>query len=156
MLMLFPHFPPTHPGTEPPETWLLDPTYRKYINRIKVRVQGTRTAHPQYLEGEFEGQEATVVAASQSATQFEQTAMLMFDNGTTRTGFLVKYLLPVEPRFENEEALVLDDPKHKGLVVKLREAPDGDSRRPVAVSPLKSTDVFELMRDRLALLRQEA
>ncbi|KAJ7713958.1 transcription elongation factor Spt5 [Mycena maculata] len=140
---------------EPPEAWLLDPAYRKYINRIKVRVQGTRTVHPQYLDGEYEGQEAHVVAASQSATQFEQTAMLMFENGKTRTGFLVKYLLPVEPRFENEEVLVLDDPKHKGIVVKLREAPDPDSRRPVTVSPLKSTDVFELMRDRLALLRPE-
>jgi len=96
-----------------------------------------------------------VVAASQSATQFDQTAMLIFDNGQTRAGFLVKYLLPVEPRFENEEALVLDDAKHKGSVVKLREAADGDSRRPVAVSPVKSTDVFEVMRDRLALLIPE-
>ncbi|KAJ7497170.1 transcription elongation factor SPT5 [Mycena latifolia] len=138
---------------EPPETWLLDPAYRNYINRIKVRVQGTRTVHPQYLDGEYEGQEAHVVAATQTAPQLDQTAMLVFENGTTRTGFLVKYLLPVEPRFEGEEVLVLDDPKHKGLVVKLREAPDADSRRPVTVSPIKSTDVFELMRDRLALLR---
>ncbi|KAJ7925139.1 hypothetical protein B0H13DRAFT_1975218 [Mycena leptocephala] len=138
---------------EPPETWLLDPAYRNYLTRIQVRVQGTRMVHPQYLEGELEGQEAHVVAATPSAPQFDQTAMLMFEDGTTRTGFLVKYLLPVEPRFENDEALVLDDPKHKGTVVKLREAPDADSRRPVTVSPLKSTDVFELMRDRLALLR---
>ncbi|KAJ7782978.1 transcription elongation factor Spt5 [Mycena metata] len=138
---------------EPPENWLMDPAYRMYINRIKVRVQGTRLVHPQYLEGELEGQEGHVVAATPSAPQFDQTAMLVFENGTTRTGFLVKYLLPVEPRFENEEALVLDDPKHKGIVVKLREVPDPDSRRPVTVSPLKSTDVFELMRDRLASLR---
>jgi len=140
---------------EPPENWLMDPAFRNYIHRIKVRVQGTRMVHPQYLDGEFEGQEAHVVAATPSAPQFDQTAMLMFENGTTRTGFLVKYLLPVEPKFENEEVLVLDDPKHKGIVVKLREAPDPDSRRPVTVSPLKSTDVFELMRDRLALLRPE-
>ncbi|KAF7362025.1 Transcription elongation factor SPT5 [Mycena venus] len=140
---------------EPPENWLMDPAFRNYIHRIKVRVQGTRMVHPQYLDGEFEGQEAHVVAATPSAPQFDQTAMLMFENGITRTGFLVKYLLPVEPKFENEEVLVLDDPKHKGIVVKLREAPDPDSRRPVTVSPLKSTDVFELMRDRLALLRPE-
>ncbi|KAJ6499455.1 transcription elongation factor SPT5 [Mycena sanguinolenta] len=140
---------------EPPENWLMDPVYRKYIHRIKVRVQGTRVAHPQYLDGEFEGQEAHVLAATPSAPQFDQTAMLVFKNGITRTGFLVKYLLPVEPTTENEEVLVLDDPKHKGIVVKLREAPDPDSRRPVTVSPLKSTDVFELMRDRLALLKPE-
>ncbi|KAJ7675048.1 hypothetical protein B0H17DRAFT_1016531 [Mycena rosella] len=140
---------------EPPETWLFDPAYRNYINRIKVRVQGTRTVHPQYLEGEYEGQEAHVVAATQTAPQLDQTAMLMFENGTTRTGFLVKYLLPVEPRFEGQEVLVLEDPKHKGVVVRLREAPDADSRRPVTVSPIKSTDVFELMRDRLALLRPD-
>ncbi|KAJ7132900.1 transcription elongation factor Spt5 [Mycena crocata] len=137
---------------EPPETWLLDPAYRNCINRIKVRVHGTRTAQPHYLDGEFEGQFAHVVAATQAAPQLDQTAMLMFANGLTRTGFLVKYLLPVEPNFENEEALVLDDRKHKGLVVKLREAPDADSRRPVTVSPVRSTDVFELMRDRLAVL----
>ncbi|KAJ6475205.1 transcription elongation factor SPT5 [Mycena vitilis] len=140
---------------EPPEAWLFDPAYRNYLHRIKVRVQGTRMVHPQYLDGELEGQEAHVVAATPSAPQFDQTAMLMLENGKTQTGFLVKYLLPVEPRFENEEALVLDDPKHKGTVVKLREAPDPDSRRPVTVSPLKSTDVFELMRDRLAGLRPE-
>ncbi|KAF8170171.1 hypothetical protein K438DRAFT_1854154 [Mycena galopus ATCC 62051] len=140
---------------EPPENWLMDPAYRNYVTRIKVRVQGTRMLHPQYLEGEFEGQEGHVLAATQSAPQFDQTAMVMFESGITRTGFLVKYLLPVEPKFENEEVLVLDDPKHKGIVVKLREAPDPDSRRPVTVSPLKSTDVFELMRDRLALLKPE-
>ncbi|KAJ7733090.1 hypothetical protein B0H14DRAFT_3898953 [Mycena olivaceomarginata] len=140
---------------EPPENWLMDPVFRNYIHRIKVRVQGTRMVHPQYLEGEFEGQEAHVVAATASAPQFDQTAMVRFESGITRTGFLVKYLLPVEPKFENEEVLVLDDPKHKGIVVKLREAPDPDTRRPVTVSPLKSTDVFELMRDRLALLRPE-
>ncbi|KAJ6593750.1 hypothetical protein B0H19DRAFT_1091862 [Mycena capillaripes] len=140
---------------EPPETWLMDPAFRNYLHRIKVRVQGTRMVHPQYLEGALEGQEAHVVAATPSAPQFDQTAMLMMEDGTTRTGFLVKFLLPVEPRFENEEALVLDDPKRKGMVVKLREAPDPDSRRPVTVSPLRSTDVFELMRDRLALLRPE-
>lgn len=110
---------------------------------------------PQYLDGEYEGQEAQVVAATPTGPQFDQTAMLVFENGTTRTGFLVKYLLPVEPRFEGEEVLVLEDPKHKGIVVKLREAPDADSRRPVTVSPIKSTDVFELMKDRLALLRPE-
>ncbi|KAJ7084283.1 transcription elongation factor Spt5 [Mycena belliarum] len=140
---------------EPPEAWLLDPAYRNYLTRIKVRVQGTRTAHPQYLDGEYEGQEAQVMAATQTASLLEQTAMLKFGDGTTRTGFLVKYLLPVEPRLEGEEVLVLDDPKHKGLVVRLREPPDGDSRRLVTVSPVKSTDVFELTRDRLALLRIE-
>ncbi|KAJ7647456.1 transcription elongation factor Spt5 [Roridomyces roridus] len=140
---------------EPPEAWLVDPAYKKYLTRIKVRVQGTRTAYPQYLDGQYEGWEASVVAATPSATQFEQTAMLTFDSGQSRPGFLVKYLLPVEPRFENQEALVLDDPKLKGMVVRLREAADGDSRRPVTVSPLKSTDVFEVMRDRLALLRAE-
>lgn len=116
---------------------------------------GTRTVHPQYLDGEYENQVAHVVAASQTATDLEQTAMLMFANGTTRTGFLVKYLLPVEPSHEGDEVLVLEDSKHKGTAVKLREDPDADRRRPVTVSPIKSTDVFELMRDRLALLRPE-
>ncbi|KAK7057324.1 transcription elongation factor SPT5 [Favolaschia claudopus] len=141
---------------EPPENWIMDPAFRNVIRRIRVRVQGTRVVHPQYHNGKYEGKEAEVVAATASAPQFEQTAMVKFvESGENVTGFLVKYFLPIEPTSENEEVLVLDDPKHKGIVVKLREAPDSDPRRPVTVSPLRSTDVFELMRDRLALLRPE-
>ncbi|KAF7315327.1 Transcription elongation factor SPT5 [Mycena indigotica] len=135
---------------EPPENWVFDPAYAHQINRIIVRVHGTRSTHPHYLDGQYEGREAQILAATKSASNFEQTVMIIVPGeGLMRSGFLAKYLLPVEPDAENQEALVLEDNKHKGEVVKVRETPDADSRRPVLVSPLKSSEVFEVTKDRL-------
>ncbi|KAJ7072492.1 transcription elongation factor SPT5 [Mycena amicta] len=137
----------------PPENWVFDSAYTDNMNRMLLRIHGTRSNHPHYLDGQFEGRETQIVAAAKAASNFEQTAMIIFPSeGVTRSGFLVKYLLPIEPTAANQEALVLEDPRHKGVVVKLRETPDADSRRPVLVSPLKSTEVFEIMKDRLVRL----
>ncbi|KAJ7209510.1 transcription elongation factor Spt5 [Mycena pura] len=54
-----------HTAYEPPEKWLLDPVYRPHLGRIRVRIHGTRLIHPQYLDGQFEDQEAQVAARPQ-------------------------------------------------------------------------------------------
>ncbi|KAJ7646257.1 hypothetical protein DFH06DRAFT_1135858 [Mycena polygramma] len=139
-----PHFPKyqtDEESSEPPEAWLYDSTYQTVLPRIKVRVQGTQTP-PQYLGGEFEGQEAHV------------SATVKFESGSLRVGFPVKYLWPVEPRLKDDEVLVLQDLKgsYQGIVMKLQAAPDPDSTRPLKVSPLGTADVLEMRRSSLGLL----
>ncbi|KAF7321512.1 Transcription elongation factor SPT5 [Mycena kentingensis (nom. inval.)] len=135
---------------EPPENWLSDQAYKPHIQRLSLRVSGTRSVHPHYLDGQYEGMECTILAMGDTAVGYDATAMIQLKNGTSRSGFLAKYLLPVPPTAANQEALVLDDPRHKGIVVKLREPPEED--RAVTVSALKSTEVFEIGKDRLVLL----
>lgn len=144
-------------STEAPESWIYDTAYEKTLKRIKIRVLRTRSTPPFYLGGDYEGKLVRFVAGSLAREQMEKTAMIEFENGETRTGFLIKYLEPFtcasQGMHEGQEALVLDDPmglqKHKGQVVTLREFPDGGK---VTVSGKHETTMFEITTDRLAHL----
>lgn len=131
--------------------WIFDPAFANYQQRIKVRVHGTRQNG--YLDGSLEGSKGRIKAATKSAAEFDQSALIAFESGAERS-ILVEYLLPAPPEFLNAEALVLahKDGKNKGKVVIVRETPDDI----IPVSTMSDpTFVFEVKRDFLAALYPE-
>lgn len=135
--------------TELEETWILDPAYANYLNRVKIKVSGTR--HSGYLDGEYEGKRGRVVAAFRAATDFEQSATVRFDNGDQRS-ILIRYIMPVNPSWRGDEALVLihKDRHHKGKEVIVREnVADEDVPVSTQADPLS---VFNVRMDHLVAL----
>lgn len=60
-----------------------------------------------------------VTGAHKVAQHFDQTAMIEFENGETRS-ILAKYIVPIKPEHTGVEALVLHG-RRKGQVVKVRD-----------------------------------
>ncbi|KAF7316053.1 hypothetical protein MIND_00123000 [Mycena indigotica] len=134
---------------DPPKDWLLDSAFASCRPRIMVRICGTKNASPPYLEGIYENKVSQIVTAARVATEFAQTAMLQFEDGTKRAGFPVEYLLPLAPKFTEDEALVIDGPM-KGMIVRLRE--DSTEAEKVLVTPFEGSGVVEIELDKLTLL----
>jgi transcription elongation factor SPT5 len=132
------------------ETWILDPAYANYQNRLKVKVSGTR--HSGYLDGNYEGKQGRVMAAFRAAMDFEQSATIRFDNADQRA-ILIRYIMPVNPRWRGDEALVLmhKERHHKGKEVIVRENVTEGEDVPVSTQadPLS---VFNVKGEHLAAL----
>jgi transcription elongation factor SPT5 len=136
--------------TELEETWILDPTYANYQNRVKIIVSGTR--HSGYLDGNYEGKRGRVVAAIRTTADYEQSATVLFDNGEQRP-ILIRYIMPVCPRWRGDEALVLmhKERHHRAKEVIVRENVTEGEEVPVSTQadPLS---VFNVKMEHLAEL----
>ncbi|RDB17280.1 Transcription elongation factor SPT5 [Hypsizygus marmoreus] len=133
------------------DTWIFDQISPNYLNRVKVKVFGTRLLN--YLDGDYENKCGRLLGAARAATGFEQTATIRFDDGDQRT-ILAKYLVPVTPTHMGEEAWVMTrDKLHGGKVVIVRETPDAVI---VPVSMKESSSIFEVQKDNLVVLYPES
>lgn len=139
---------------ELPELWLFEQEYAHCLQRIKVRIHGTR--HDNYLNGDYEGKEGRILGATRASGEFEQTAMVAFDSSEEPRSIMVRYIVTIQPSYMGEDVLILDG-KDKGKVVVVREKPDDNGYAPVTVSTRAApTSVFEVSKDRLATLYEEA
>jgi transcription elongation factor SPT5 len=102
--------------------WLLDPMLGQYLQRIKVKVQGTR--HANYLDGDYEGKIGRVLGAATVAEGFEHDVTIEFEDGTSRS-VLVRYVVPVEPDKLKQQVLVTGGPS-KGATATVAGSPDSD------------------------------
>ncbi|KAJ7594369.1 transcription elongation factor SPT5 [Mycena floridula] len=98
-----------------PMDWIIDAALSKVQNRLKVRIEGSNVDG--YLDGKFENREGRIMGAHKVGANFDQTAMVEFDEGEART-ILAKYILPVHPSAKGQEVVVLHG-KLKGEVVKI-------------------------------------
>jgi transcription elongation factor SPT5 len=98
----------------------------------------------------YEGKFARIIAVQKAGHSFDQTAMVKFESGETRS-ILAKYIVPVQQFTKDAEALALTG-KHKGQPVKIWEVPD---RNVVTYSTLDMTAWEEVPGDQLALLWPE-
>ena len=110
--------------------WIFESAVSNYLGRLKIIIQDTRST--QYLQGDYEGKEGRVLAASKNPATFEQTARVRFDSGEERS-IIARYIRPQRPTYTGEQILVLDG-KHIGKVMVVREKPDTGDVQIVASS----------------------
>ncbi|KAF5384247.1 hypothetical protein D9615_003416 [Tricholomella constricta] len=139
------------------DLWIFSPACANYQDRMKVIVHGTRIVD--YLNGDYEGRRGRIIGATRVADSFEQTAMVRFDSGETRS-ISVQFLEPVLPTEMGEEALVFaaSEKEKTGRVVILRDRLDVDELGSVAV-PVSTKEaasaIFEVQKDSLVALYPE-
>lgn len=105
---------------ELPDDWLTEPLFRHALNRIRVKIEGTRNTN--YLEGKYEGQQGRLIAAMSAGTNIDQTCLVQFDSGEQRS-MLGVHVVPLPPR-DGDMALVVGVPR-QGEVGRIRHD-DGD------------------------------
>lgn len=93
-----------------------------YLQRIKVKVQGTR--HANYLNGDYEGRIGRVVGAASVTDAFEPTVTVEFEDGSPHS-VLMRYVVPVEPDKLKQQVLVIGGPS-KGATATVAGSPDSD------------------------------
>ncbi|SJL10156.1 related to SPT5-transcription elongation protein [Armillaria ostoyae] len=99
------------------EEWLLDTVLSNVLQRIKIRIEGSRNYN--YLDGKYEGLTGQVMAATRVGANMEQTAMIAFDNGEQRS-ILMKFVVPMQPSgLDGENGVMLDGP-YKGREARVR------------------------------------
>ena len=135
----------------PVKTWIFDTAFANYLRRLKTAVNGTRLRN--YLDGDYEKKQGRILGAARAAADFEQTAMIQFDSGESRS-IQVQYIVPVPPDNVGEEALVLGGP-YKGKVVVVRQKPDENESVPMVVSLKDSQTFAEVRREDLGVLHSE-
>jgi hypothetical protein len=126
---------------------MFDSIVAKHLQRIKVVITGTKTT--QYLHGDYESKSGRIVAAQRAPDQHEQTARVRFFDTDEERSFAIKYIAPQEPKYTDEDVLVLRG-KQQGMVLVVREKPDMDlitvssRQNPVAFDYVQKKDVVAL------------
>ncbi|TFK75562.1 transcription elongation factor Spt5 [Pluteus cervinus] len=130
--------------------WLFDSEFSNVQQRLRVIVK--RTRHDNYLNGDLENHEGRVMGAVRVGDNFEQSALIKFEDGAIpQRTILTKYLDPAPPKNMNDEAVILDG-KSKGVVVVVRESPDVKVTVSTKADP---SSIFEVPQDELAMLYPE-
>ncbi|KAM6501207.1 transcription elongation factor SPT5 [Amanita muscaria] len=127
--------------------WLFDSALGQHLKRVKVQIHGTH--HANYLGGDYEGKVGRVLGAAKAAEGFEQTAMIEFEDGESRS-ILARYIVPVEPHELRQEVLVIRG-QHKGTAAKVHETPDSAMVALVVKGP-EQIRVLEAAKHDLAVL----
>ena len=132
------------------EDWIFDAALTSYLPRIKIVVEGTKPS--QYLDGDYEGKVGRVVAAQRAPDGHDQTARIKFFDPDEERSILVKYITPQEPKYNDEDILVLRG-EQRGMVSVVREKPELDM---VTVSSRQNPVVFHSIskKDMVALTEE--
>ena len=133
----------------PGADWLFNPIIANFLPRVKVKIEGTKMDH--YLNGDYENKRGRIPAVTKVTSEFEQTVLVYFDSGDSRT-IQARYVVPLPPTYMGEEVLVIHGPQ-KGNAMIVREQPDDDTitvsskANPAAVVGIPKSHVLALYED---------
>lgn len=133
----------------PGADWLFNPVVANFLPRVKVKIEGTKMDH--YLNGDYENKRGRIPAVTKVTSEFEQTVLVYFDSGDSRT-IQARYVVPLPPTYMGEEVLVIHGPQ-KGTAMIVREQPDDDTitvsskANPAAVVGIPKSHVLALYED---------
>lgn len=133
--------------------WIFDPALANILPRMRIEIKGTRQSN--YLNGDYEGRKGHVLGASRVGSEFEQTAMVQFDDGEKRSiqAKHIRCLIPGTDAGQEAVALKDEGKARKGMILVIRE--DAFGIRVTVSTKENKTDIFDVDQEALCILSDE-